>query len=155
METSTDVAPFPTPPSDGDRIWMRVAWLASGARDRSSRATGVVALRPSLGDLDRFLAVAGSDSSRSGVRNLIVQAARHGISLLNATCLLFPGLGCREDFELLLECGISKVFIPDAPVPKRLKDDDHACRWAASSLGVEIHSIDPDAIFSPLLEIHG
>jgi hypothetical protein len=154
METPADVTPFPTPPSDGDRIWMRVAWLASGVMDRSSRATGAVALRTSPGDLSRVVAVAGSDSSQSAIRSLIVQAAKHGICLRRTTCFLFPGLGCREDFLLLLECGVSSVVIPDAPVPKRLKDDDHACRWAASSQGVQIDALDLDEVFFPLLRPH-
>jgi hypothetical protein len=154
MSDTMEASPFPPPPNDGNRIWMRVAWLASGARDRSSRATGIVALRPCPDDYDRVVAVAGSDSSQSAIRSLITQAAKHGICLRGAACFLFPGLGPQEDFQLLLGCGISKVLIPDVPVPKRLKDDEHTCRWAASSLGVEIVQIDLDVVFSPLLHPH-
>jgi len=155
MDNATDVTPFPAAPNDGSRIWMRVAWLASGVKDRSSRATGVVALRPSSDDYDRVIAVVGSDSSQSAIQGLITQAAKHGICLQGATCFLFPGLGRQEDFKLLLRSGVSRVLIPEAPVPKRLADDDHTCRWAASSLGVEIISIDLDVTFSPLLHPHG
>jgi len=157
MNPTGDIARFPAPPSDGGLlIWMRVAWLASGALDRSSRAIGVVALRRLPGDLDRVIAVAGSrGDDKSAIRVLIAQAARNGISLLDTTCFLFPGLGDKEDFQSLLDCGVAHVVVPNLPIPKRLKDDDHACRWAASSVGVEIQSIDLDAIFSPLLDLHG
>jgi hypothetical protein len=157
MDSTENVAPFPAPPSDGELlIWMRVAWLASGALDRSSRATGLVALRRFPVGFDRVIAVAGSQGDDKGaIRVLIAQAARNGISLLDVTCFLFPGLGDKEDFQSLLDCGVAHVVVPNLPIPNRLKDDDHACRWAASSIGVGIQSIDLDAIFSPLLDLHG
>jgi hypothetical protein len=130
---------------------MRTAWLASGCQGSSKDATGAVAVRSMAFGSDRPLAVAGSQGpERSALIELLVQAAAHGSCLRGASCFLWPDLGPNRDFALLVDAGIRDVHIPLLPVPKRSIEEINACRWAASSHGVEIKTLDPEQLFPPL-----
>lgn len=141
---------LPKPPADVAHLWMRVAWLASSGGSAISASSGVVALRRTPPP-ERVLAVAGAlGPQRSAIAELLVQAAGNGICLRGATCFLWPDLGSVEDFKLLLDTGIKEVCIPSLVAPQRLSENFHACRWAASSLGVSIETLDMDNLFRPL-----
>lgn len=134
--------------------WLRVAWLTAGSNpDSNGIISAAVAVKEGPGGHQRVLLTGGDrrGDQHSGVMSLVLQAAQHGISLRGATCYLWPGLGPFHEFELLLDCGVRELRIPRFPVPKRLEDDDHQCRWRASCLGVRIHeSEDPRCLFDPL-----
>jgi len=130
---------------------MRLAWLASGAPVASSRdASGAVAVRCEGSQQPRLLMLASGQDTRTALAELVVQAARNGVSLREAHCYHWPLISSKVDFRQLLDCGIKAVYTPELAIPKRLAEVNSVVRWEASCMGVQMRSLSIAAVFGPL-----
>lgn len=139
------------PPPGNHSTWMRLAWLASGAPAASGRdASGAVAVRCEGPQPPRLLLLASGQDTRTALAELVVQAARNGVSLREAHCYHWPLVSSKLDFRQLLDCGIKAVYTPELAVPKRLTEVSSVIRWEASCMGVQMRSLSIATVFGPL-----
>jgi dCMP deaminase len=51
--------------------------------------------------------------------NLLAHAARHGLSLRDATVYVYPFFPCTNCCGALINAGIGRIVVPDLPIPER------------------------------------
>lgn len=89
--------------------------------DRRVLATGYNGFPKGIADLPGRLLDRNEKLLRTvhAEANIVAQAAQHGVSLKNSTIYIWPFLPCSNCCTLMIQVGIRRVVVPDAPIPDR------------------------------------
>ena len=76
--------------------------------------------------------------------NIIAQAARNGVSLNKATVYVWPFLPCSSCCTSLIQAGVTRVVVPDLPIPDRWEASFKLSQQMFEETGVELTLMDVD-----------
>ena len=76
--------------------------------------------------------------------NIVAQAAQHGTTLTNATVYIWPFLPCNSCCSLLIQAGITRVVVPDLPIPDRWRESFTMSTEMLREAGIQLHKIALD-----------
>lgn len=96
---------------------------AVAVRDRRILATGYNGFPRGITDTKILLEDREAKLLRTvhAEANIVAQASRHGVSLENAWIYIWPFLPCANCCTLLMQAGVSRIVVPDRPIPDRWK----------------------------------
>jgi len=108
-------------------LWSKDPSTQVGAvavRDRRILATGYNGFPRGIADTQIHLENREAKLLRTvhAEANIVAQASRHGVSLEDAWIYIWPFLPCASCCTLLMQAGVSRIVVPDRPIPDRWKD---------------------------------
>jgi dCMP deaminase len=113
---------------------------AVAVRDRRVLATGYNGFPRGISDsFDRL-----KDREQKLLRtvhaeaNIVAQASRHGVSLEGAWIYIWPFLPCANCCTLLMQAGVSRIVVPDRPIPDRWKESFSTSIALLEEAGIEL-----------------
>ncbi len=123
--------------------WSRDPSTQVGAvavRDRRVLSTGYNGLPQGVADLPGRLNNRDEKLLRTvhAEANIVAQAARNGVSLMGSTVYIYPFLPCSNCAALMIQAGVSRVVVPDKPIPDRWESSFTASKEMLEEAGVDL-----------------